>query len=179
MIKVIAFDLVGVLLKEKDVDLTKEQIQLERLFNSDRTDDIYNEETIRSRQDKIRQTTMDIFKKLYEQKYPGIMEYLRKKHPNIKLIIASNHVSHIKDYLKSIFDVDEIFVSTDLGVAKPDPKFFDQILKRYNILPNEMLFLDDKEKNVASATTLGIYTIRVYSNMNIVKEIQKFCKNCI
>ena len=42
MIKVIAFDLVGVLVNEKDIELTLEEDKLERMFGSNRNDSDYS-----------------------------------------------------------------------------------------------------------------------------------------
>lgn len=77
MIKVIAFDLVGVLVTEKDVDLTKEQARLERLF--DAYDEPVNNEASLLRIEDIKQATLDIFNKLYEIKNPALFQELRDK----------------------------------------------------------------------------------------------------
>lgn len=44
MIKIIAFDLVGVLVREKDIKLSKEEEKLERLFGNNISDEDYMNE---------------------------------------------------------------------------------------------------------------------------------------
>ena len=171
MIKVIAFDLVGVLVHEKDVDLTVEQARLERLF--DAYDEPVNEEARLLRIDDVRKATLAIFNKLYEIKYPNLFEILRDKYKDIRIIIMSNHVSYIKDYLEENFKPDDIYLSSLIGLAKPNKDYFNYVLDKENINPEEMLFLDDREKNVLSSKELGINTIFVNSDTNILEEIEK------
>ena len=47
-------------------------------------------------------------------------------------------------------------VSGELGVAKPDPAIWQVLLDRLGAAPGEVLFLDDREVNVAAARAAGI-----------------------
>ncbi len=170
MIKVIAFDLVGVLVHEQDVDLTKEQAALERLF--DAFDEPVNELASSLKIENIRQATLDIFNKLYKIEDPDLFNKIRDKYPNISIVIASNHVSHMKEYLEKHFNPDKIYLSSLIGIGKPNPEYFKYILDKENINPEELLFLDDKDGNINSAKSLGINTIKVNSNTNILEEIE-------
>lgn len=53
-----------------------------------------------------------------------------------------------------------VFSSADLGCKKPDPQFFDRLLKRIDpkreIPRKEILFWDDTEANIKAAKDLGI-----------------------
>ena len=170
MIKVIAFDLVGVLVKEKDVNLTKEQARLESLF--DAYDEPVDEEARLLRIEDIKKATLDIFNKLYEIKNPRLFEELKAKY-DVRIVIASNHVSYIVDYLKDNFKPDNIYLSSMIGLAKPNKEYFLYILDKENIKPDELLFLDDRENNIINSSELGINTIRVYPDTNILEEIKK------
>ena len=48
------------------------------------------------------------------------------------------------------------FYSCELGVAKPDRRFFTTILKRLAVSAGQVLFLDDSAANVGAAAELGI-----------------------
>lgn len=52
--------------------------------------------------------------------------------------------------------VDEMFLSYELGVAKPDPAYFQRILDTLGTPAGDLLFLDDSAANVESARTLGL-----------------------
>lgn len=44
---------------------------------------------------------------------------------------------------------------------KPDAEIFEQVLEENGLLPDESLFLDDNEANIAGAKALGIQTLHV------------------
>ena len=50
----------------------------------------------------------------------------------------------------------QVFVSYEIGVRKPDPKIFNYLLENTGLVPNECLFVDDKEENVLAAKQLGM-----------------------
>ncbi|CAN5705206.1 HAD-IA family hydrolase [soil metagenome] len=52
--------------------------------------------------------------------------------------------------------LDETFYSYALGVAKPDPAYFTTILGRLDADAQDVLFLDDKERNVEAARSVGL-----------------------
>ncbi len=172
MIKVIAFDLVGVLIHEMDVDLTKEQERLERLF------DAFDKPVIDEAQvlniDDVRQATLDIFNKLYEVADPNLFDKIRALYPDKRIVIASNHVSYMMEYLKEHFNPDKIYLSSLIGLGKPNPEYFKYIVDKEDIKPNELLFLDDRNDNVTSASSLGINTIKVNPDTNILEEIKRY-----
>ena len=65
---------------------------------------------------------------------------------------------------KSINDYfDGIVVSFQELMCKPNPEIFSNLLKRYRLIPEETLFLDDSAANCASASGLGIHTVCITS----------------
>ena len=63
------------------------------------------------------------------------------------------------------------FTSYKLGLLKPDPKIYQTVLKELNAQPQEVIFIDDKEKNVAAACSLGIHGIQ-FKRETIISEIK-------
>ena len=51
------------------------------------------------------------------------------------------------------------------------------ILNKYNITPNELLFLDDNFDNLSKAKQLGINAIKVTKDTNLFTMISKLIKN--
>ncbi|HZX07726.1 HAD-IA family hydrolase [Kribbella sp.] len=51
---------------------------------------------------------------------------------------------------------DRTFYSCDLGLAKPDPAYFREILRTIDVPASEVLFIDDNAANVAGAQSVGI-----------------------
>lgn len=176
MIKTVAFDLLGVLVKEKDISLTDLESKLERLFGPNISDleylsyakNIVNDENL------IKNTTKNIINKLYEIKDTNLLDNLRNKYPNIKLVLATNHLTMINDYINKNFIFDNIFISTDIHKIKPNKDFYYEIIDKMNCNPNEILFLDDNKDNIEGAKNCGLSTILVNKNMNIYEEIIKY-----
>lgn len=182
MIKIIAFDLVGVLVREKDIEMSLEEEKLERMFgpNKNDADFLKNARKIIKKDSIIIRTTEDLIERLYEVKEKDLFKKIKEKYPNVKIIIATNHVSFVRNYIGEAFGVDylyDVVISAEIHKIKPDKDFYEYILKKYNLLANELLFLDDNIKNVESARSIGINVIKVDKNTNILNEIIKKLKN--
>lgn len=73
--------------------------------------------------------------------------------------------------IKKHFD---IFVESAIeGIQKPDPAIYLRTLKRLEVKATESVFLDDIGRNLKSAQSLGIHTIKVTNAMDAVKELEK------
>ncbi|WP_058728634.1 HAD family hydrolase [Curtobacterium oceanosedimentum] len=63
-------------------------------------------------------------------------------------------------YMRSVLNFDERFdrsyYSCDIGAGKPSARYFEHVLADLRIRPDEAVFIDDVETNVASARALGI-----------------------
>lgn len=53
--------------------------------------------------------------------------------------------------------LDGVVVSHREKVTKPDPAIFALLMKRYGVLPNESLFIDDSLANVQAAEAIGFH----------------------
>ena len=176
MIKVIAFDFVGVLVSENDIFLTDEEDRLERLFGENISDESYlnDAKNIIPDDSLILKTTPNIINKLYEVKDKDLFKKIKEKYPDIKIVIATNHVSYVKDYITNNFDekyLDDIIISAEIHAVKPNKDFFEYILNKYNLKPEELLFLDDSARNILGANKLNINTIKVDKDTNLYDAV--------
>ena len=57
-------------------------------------------------------------------------------------------------------EMDGILISGEVGVGKPDPAIFRAFLARFGLTAGETLFIDDWDRNVATASSLGIVAIQ-------------------
>lgn len=176
MIKVIAFDLVGVLVKEKNIEMTTEEAKLERLFGPNKSDRDYLIEArkIISQDVVAMGTTINILNKLYEVKDKFLFSKIKKQYPEIKLVIATNHLSRIEDFIEQGLEVqhlDKIFISAKMHKIKPNSDFYEEVIQNMQCNPNEILFLDDNQENIDGAKNCGLHTIKVNKEMDLFKEI--------
>ena len=172
MIKVIAFDLVGVLVKEKDIQLSTDEDKIERLFGPNISDEEFLQEASKKVINKdILDLANNIIYKLYEVKEKDLIEKIKDQYNDIKLVIATNHISLIRKYIESNFLVSDIIISSEINMIKPNKDFYYYLINKYDIKNNELLFIDDNDNNIIFAKKLGINTIKVDKNTNIYNEI--------
>ena len=179
MIKVIAFDLVGVLVNERDIVLSNEEEKLERLFGPNLSDEDYLKKAkeIVCNEKNIVNTTEVLINKLYKVKDKDIFKKIKKINSKVKVVIATNHVSFVKEFINSHFDInylDDLIISAEINRIKPNLDFYEFILNKYKINATELLFLDDNIKNINGANVLGIKTIRVEKSINMIDEIKSY-----
>jgi len=113
---------------------------------SDKSDTKYNYELL------------DLIKKLKVQGY--------------KIGLLSNNSSKLNQKLKDAgIDVlfDEILISGDVGCMKPNIKIFQMLCERLAIKPEELVFIDDFEKNFINSDKVG-FTPILYLNMEDLKN---------
>lgn len=176
MIKLIAFDFVGVLVNERDIELTDVENKLERMFGPNLIDSDYLIEARKliEKDSIIMNTTESLIEKLYKVKDRDIFKKIKEKHPNIKIIIATNHLSFVRNFIGESFDVDyldDLIISAEIHKIKPNVDFYKYLLDKYKINSKELLFIDDNKENVDSAKNIGISTIKVEKDTDIIQEI--------
>jgi epoxide hydrolase-like predicted phosphatase len=69
---------------------------------------------------------------------------------------------------------DKIFISSEIGLRKPDAAAFEYILDEISIKPEEMLFFDDTVENTEGAKKLGIQTVLVTGFESVVAAVADF-----
>ena len=57
---------------------------------------------------------------------------------------------------KTIASIDNIVVSSHVKLAKPEPAIYQLLLSKYNLNPQECVFIDDRKDNVDAAHALGM-----------------------
>lgn len=179
MIKVIAFDLVGVLVNERDIVLSNEEEKLERLFGPNLSDGDYLKKAkeIVCNEKNIVNITKVLINKLYKVNDKDLFKKIKEINSKVKVVIATNHVSFVKEFINSHFDInylDDLIISAEINRIKPNLDFYEFILNKYKINATELLFLDDNIENVNGANVLGIKTIRVEKSVNMIDKIKSY-----
>ena len=77
---------------------------------------------------------------------------------------------------KFMNNFDGLLISGEDKLVKPDPKIYLLAIDRFNLDPQNTVFIDDKLVNINAAKKLGFQTIHL-TNPNIIEsEINKFIK---
>lgn len=65
----------------------------------------------------------------------------------------------------------QVFVSNELGLRKPEPESFHAVCAHLNVEPGNALFFDDTQENLDGARALGIESVKVSSPDDIDKRL--------
>jgi glucose-1-phosphatase len=99
------------------------------------------------------------------------------KKRGFRLYYLSNFPLDIFDEIKSGYYFFKYFdgglISAEVRSSKPDIKFYDILVKKFSLIPEECLFIDDNEKNVDTAKLIGMKGIATYGSLEIENDIEK------
>ena len=70
---------------------------------------------------------------------------------------ASDTFEECQERFPTLKDFDDIVVSGDEKVVKPDAAIYQRLLERNNLAAEDCLFIDDSEKNVIGARAVGMH----------------------
>ncbi len=99
------------------------------------------------------------------------------KQKGYKLYILSNitkHFVNIQYKFPILKEFDGLVFSSLIKSVKPNKEIYEYLLNKYNLNPEECIFIDDTKKNLAGAARFGIKTFHFQSN---VKELKDFIFN--
>jgi putative hydrolase of the HAD superfamily len=95
------------------------------------------------------------------------LEFLEQISPNYRVFLLSNtdavHIAHFKktvgpEFYKRFFNCfEKVYFSFEMGLRKPQPDIYAQVLIENNLIAEETLFVDDKKENTDAAEKLGIH----------------------
>ena len=106
-----------------------------------------------------------------------------------RLKSAGYHVYYLSNYSrKAIRDCPEVleflpFVdggifSCDVKVIKPDPAIYHKLLETFRLIPEETVFLDDRQENIDGACRAGMKGIRFRSYEQAVQALAQLGIRC-
>lgn len=102
------------------------------------------------------------------------------KNPNYKVYALTNWshetlpLARELERFKFLEWFDGLVVSGEEKTRKPFLDFYKIMLDRYNIVPEQSVFIDDNLGNIISAKSLNINSIHFNKSMNLEKELEEF-----
>ena len=109
-----------------------------------------------------------------------VVELLRKirESNQYKLIALSNVNSSHWDFIlqkgwEFIDWFDELILSHETHLIKPNPKVFEYAIKKAGCKPKQIVYIDDGLNNIKSAKELGINGIKFTNSEELLNELKK------
>lgn len=108
---------------------------------------------------------------------PGIDQLLLRAAKRLPLYAFSNtnaaHAAHFSDrYAKVLGHFREVFVSSTIGLRKPDAAAYDHVVKAIGVPAERIVFFDDLDENIRGARERGLKAVRVTSPDDIETALQ-------
>ncbi len=122
------------------------------------------------------------FKKMYEEEfakvkyYKEVVDYAHSLKKRCKIAILSNLIAFDKKRIDDECHLDQfdyVYLSFKIGLLKPDKRIYEYVLKDLNVLPSDILFIDDNHQNILVAKECGWNTCEAFGY-----ELSKI-KNCV
>lgn len=105
-----------------------------------------------------------------------LVSEIRLLRPRYKTALLSNAWDNLRQALERDWGIadafDEMFISAELGLAKPDSRIYRLALERLNVAPPEAVFVDDFLDNVIAARQLGIHTVHFRNPAQALGELR-------
>jgi len=107
------------------------------------------------------------------------IEVLRQlKNKNYKCYVLSNWSAETFEGIPIDYPFMQLFdgllISGEDKLIKPDQAIYELAKKRFNLDPEETVFIDDKLENIEAAQKMNFKTIHLTDPKNIEMEIKKF-----
>jgi putative hydrolase of the HAD superfamily len=105
----------------------------------------------------------------------ALVDFLRSLRPTIKVGLISNAWSGLRAWIisKKFDDVfDEMVISSEIGVAKPNARIYRQALDKLNVRPEESVFVDDMPANIEAAQALGMRGVAFKTSGQAIADVK-------
>jgi epoxide hydrolase-like predicted phosphatase len=122
---------------------------------------------------KIHMKIMDKIHNKINKKILFLIKKLRRNYRVVCLVNTELEIASLarKKGLYNYFY--KAYVSTEMGMKKPDSEIYLAVLKDLNCKPQNALFIDDKKENIKGAEKIGIKGILYRKGINLKKELEK------
>ncbi|PIZ94874.1 MAG: hypothetical protein COX81_02320 [Candidatus Magasanikbacteria bacterium CG_4_10_14_0_2_um_filter_37_12] len=194
-IKAIIFDMNGVFIKdsgplskriEKDFKIGADEIYplIKTALKQVRVPEANSRPIWQPVLERLKMTYEDFFKYWFggESLNEELLQYTKElRQQGYRIIILSNNFPERTNNYRQLYpelfrEIDEQYFSWETGNIKPNPESYTQIIEKHDYLPNEYLYFDDSEENLASAQKLGI-NVRLYQNLQDTKNFISTLQN--
>ena len=106
----------------------------------------------------------------------ALIEYIRALHTRHKIGLISNAFSDLRHIITNVWNIEDTFddmtISSEVGIMKPDPRIFQMALERLDVHPQESIFIDDFPHNVDGARNINMQAIHFQTRDQTLSELE-------
>lgn len=114
--------------------------------------------------------------KIFAGEMPDIAKLLARAAQRLPLYAFSNtnnaHVEHFSEqYADVLGHFREVFLSSAIGLRKPDAEAFDHVVKEIGVPAERIVFFDDLAENIEGAMARGLLAVHVKSPADVAQAL--------
>ena len=102
----------------------------------------------------------------------SLLEAVDALRPRFKTAMLTNAASRFRETFVHTYDLephfDQIIISAEEGLAKPDPRIYQLAAERLGVAPEKSFFIDDLPENIAGAQAAGMQAVLFTSGEEVV-----------
>ncbi len=117
-----------------------------------------------------------IFGQMIGELFEETIPLLTALKPYYRLMILSNtspfHWARCRDNqgLGAFFE--RVYISCEMGVMKPDPLIYNLVLRDLRVMPQNIVFFDDRKENVDAASKIGFKAIQTFGGNPLINDLR-------
>jgi epoxide hydrolase-like predicted phosphatase len=105
---------------------------------------------------------------------------IRQQRKEYMTALLSNAFDDLQNMIANVWNIqdafDEIVISAEVGLMKPDRRIYSLVLDRLALRPKEALFIDDFQTNIDGARRANIKAVQFFSTAQISTAVDNFLK---
>ncbi len=105
-----------------------------------------------------------------------LIEYIRSLRSRYKTCLLSNAFSNLRRVIDEVWNFsdafDEIIISAEVGLVKPDDRIYRLALDRLNVNPEEAVFIDDFLQNIEAARLINMKVVHFENSQQARTDLE-------
>jgi epoxide hydrolase-like predicted phosphatase len=110
-----------------------------------------------------------------------LIEYIRSLRTSYKTGLLSNAFSNLRQVISEVWKFadafDEMIISAEVGLVKPDDRIYRLALDHLGVSPEQAVFVDDFSRNVEGARRMNMQAIHFKSQQQVMAELEEVLKD--
>ena len=105
-----------------------------------------------------------------------MLAFIDSVRPAIKTGVISNAWNGLRDYMRKngfLAPFDDVIVSAEVGIVKPDARIYQLALDKFGIQPEEAVFVDDMPENIAACQALGMQGVQFKTAEQVLADVKQ------
>ncbi len=109
-----------------------------------------------------------------------LLDFIRTLRPGYKVGLLSNAWDNLRQSMHDRWHIDGLFdelvISAEVKLVKPDPRIFELAIQRLGVQPGETIFVDDIEENIVAANRTGLVAVQFTNNQVVMAKINEYLR---